>query len=179
MRLSKEDHQARKAATRQVYLDDRGKPVSESAKSVAVQDKRDSCDVNRIVKKVIDSNGNVNVSALPGLVREGRYGDFRNAVDFQECSNRVIRMNNAFMTLDPHVRLKFDNDPAKMLDYLDSINGDLDKEDEAVKMGLLPKPVFKTEKIESPEGNFWVRSRNGREISRELIKPAASKTPEA
>lgn len=176
-KLTPEEHALRKNATRQVYVDSNNKPVDDASKSVAVQDKRDSCDINRIVKKVIDSQGNVNLSAMPGLVREGRYGDFTSAVDFQECHNRVIRMNDAFMTLDPMTRLKFNNDPAQMITYLESIKGDFKKEDEAVALGLLPKPVFKRVKEETPEGDFWVVTRNGHEISRDIIKTAVPVTP--
>lgn len=170
-KLDPSEHKRRKEATALRCLDINGKPVNDASKSVAVQDKRDSCDINRIVKKVTRPDGQIDAMTLQSIAKApGRYGDFTGAADFQEVSNRVIRMNNAFMALPAETRLKFDNDPAKMIEFVTNPAN----EDESVKLGLLPPPVWDRKKIETPEGFFWVTTKNDIEVKREPVKPVAT-----
>lgn len=171
MRFDPEEHKRRKAATALDFTprkNPKGEIINPAVISVAVQHKKDECDINRIVKRVL-KNGAVD----PSTYRPGRFGDFTSAVDFQEAQNRVIRMNNEFMTLSPEVRLKFENNPAKMVEFL----YDPKNKEEAIKLGLLPKPVIKTTKVETPEGNFWVTTKDNVEIGREPVKVAAPANP--
>lgn len=168
-RMTSEEHWKRKEASALRCLDKNGKPINEQSKSVAVQDKRDSSDINRIVKRATRPDGQIDAAVLSGLAKApGRFGDFTKAVDFQETQNRVIRMNNAFMALDPKVRLRFDNDPAKLIQFL----YDPKNKAEAVKLGLLPPPVVETKKVETPEGFFWVDYEDGIETNRKPVPPA-------
>lgn len=56
--------------------------------------------------------------------------------DFTEHLNHVTRVQQDFMQLAPQIRAKFDNDPAKLLNFV-SDNKNLD---EGVLMGLLEAP---------------------------------------
>lgn len=118
-RLDLAEHKLRKERSALRCLNEEGKPLNDASKSVAVQDKRDVCDINRIVKKAIRPDGQIDGSLVQSLAKKpGLYGDFTNAVDFQTLQNRVIRLRDAFMALAPDVRAKFDNDPAKMIDFV-------------------------------------------------------------
>lgn len=173
-RFSSEEHMRRKKMSAIRCLDENGKPVSEESKSVAVQDKRDQCDINRITKKLVRPDGQVDMMALAAVSKgPGRFVDVTGAVDYQESQNRVIRMNSLFMTLDPQIRFKFENNPIKLVEYLDKARIDKDTKKEAIELGLLPKPVFKTQKLETPTGDFWVTTEDGVEINREPVKTAA------
>lgn len=169
-KLALTEHKKRKEASALRCLDENGKPLNEASKSVAVQDKRDSCDINRIVKKAIRPDGQIDASLIASLAKKpGLYGDFTNAVDFQTLQNRVIRVRDAFATLAPEVRAKFNNNPAEMIDFVN----DPKNKAEAIKMGILPPPKRETKKIETPEGNFWIMTEDGVEIRRTKIEPAA------
>lgn len=173
------DHKARKDASKLRCLDKDGKPLSAQSTSLAVQDKRDTCDINRIVKKSKRPDGQIDITQLTGIAKNpGKFGDFTNAVDFQEVSNRVIRMNDAFMSLPPETRLKFNNDPAQLVAYLDQAKRDPKIKDEAIALGLHPKPVYEHKKLETPTGDFWLHLKDGVEIKREPIKKEAA-TPSA
>ncbi|AXL14740.1 internal scaffolding protein [Microviridae sp.] len=59
------------------------------------------------------------------------YGDFSNVTDYLTASQLVIEANEAFMQLDPAIRAEFDNDPAKLIDFVES------HPQEAQEMGLI------------------------------------------
>jgi len=165
-RLDPVEHKRRKQASALRCLDENGKPLNPESVSVAVQDKKENCNINKIVARAT-KNGMVDQTLIK---IPGQYGDFTNVVDFQEIQNRVIRMNDKFMTLDPKLRMKFDNDPVKLVAYLDKTKTDQTTKEEAISLGILPKPVIKTKKIETPEGNFWVTTKDDLEINRTPIK---------
>lgn len=163
------EHKKRKEAGALRCLDKNGKPLNEASKSVAVQDKKQSCDVNNIVARVL-KNGTVDPSLLK---TPGRFGDFTSVPDFQESLNRINRMNEQFMSLPAVIRAKFDNDPAKLIAYLDQTKKDPKIKEEAIQLGILPKPVIKHSRLETPEGNFWITTKDDVEIARNPIKPVA------
>lgn len=177
-RLDPEEHKRRKEATKLRCLDEDGKPLNEASKSRAGQSARDKCDINRIVKRAIRPDGKVDMAFVQSLSKTpGRYGDFTGATDFQESLNRVVKMNTEFMRLAPEIRKKFNNDPAELIAYLDQAQKDPKVKEEAISLGILPKPVIKTTRLESPEGNFWVTTKDGVEISRNEIKKPKTEDP--
>lgn len=90
-------------------------------------DAKDS-DINNILKKW-EKTG-----ALPDMiVREPRYGDFSNVTDYQEALHIVRHAEEQFISLDAHIRNRFDNDPAKFLEFVQ----DPKNEDEMENLGLL------------------------------------------
>lgn len=85
------------------------------------------CDINTIVARA--------EKGIFPLARgnEPFFGDFMN-VDLAEMLNTTREANARFMMLPPMVRAKFDNDPAKLVDFL------LDDKNraEARELGLIP-----------------------------------------
>lgn len=95
------------------------------------QSGKDECDINLIVERA-KRGAQINVSA-----RVPMYGDFTEVpTDLRDAMNIVRKADEAFMALDAQVRKRFDNDPAKMLDFLN----DPKNRQEAVELGLVKAP---------------------------------------
>lgn len=103
-------------------------------KDGAVKKTKDSfakeCNINNIVKKFVKTN------SLPVIDGNAFYGDFSNIPDYQTALNRVNAVSAVFRSLNADVRARFKHDPANMLEFVSNP----DNRDEAVKLGLLPKP---------------------------------------
>lgn len=67
-------------------------------------------------------------------------GDFEGIFDFQTAMNTVVKAKQEFMQLPAKIRSRFDNDPAKILDFLDNT----ENKEEAIALGLIPKPNTET-----------------------------------
>lgn len=120
------------------------------------QSAKDDCDINVIIERA--KRG----ADVPSNGREPVYGDFTQIPkDLRECLLEVKRAEEAFMTLDAKVRFRFDNDPAKLLDFM---NDEANRK-EAIELGLVkapeappvPDPVVETLKsidksLKSPKG---------------------------
>lgn len=72
-------------------------------------------------------------------VQEVIVGDFSSGIDFHEAQNRIVEAQQAFDELPAHVRKRFNNNPAELIDFCMS---DKNKE-EAIELGLIPKPEEK------------------------------------
>jgi phage internal scaffolding protein len=95
--------------------------------SLAQQQFRDETDINTILRRF-------NVTGeLPNAPISPRYGDFTGISDYKTALDRVIAMDDEFMSLPAPIRAKFDNDPAALLAFLDN---DANRE-EAEKLGLV------------------------------------------
>lgn len=101
--------------------------------SLTQQSGKDECDINLIVERA--KRG----AAIPNLnEREPMYGDFTLLpTDLRDCLEIVRKADEAFKALDAHVRRRFDNDPSKMIDFLN----DPKNRDEAITLGLVKAPV--------------------------------------
>lgn len=80
------------------------------------QEFRDECDINVLMKKY-ERDG------LLAHVREfnGQYGDFTNVPQsYQDACNQIIAAQEMFMSIPAEVRAKFDNDPGKFLELVES-----------------------------------------------------------
>ncbi len=82
----------------------------------------------------------------------GQYGNFIAAPDYHTSMNAIREAGEAFMSIPAGVRAKFDNDPARFLEFVQ----DEKNHDEMIEMGLArPKPSEapvepKTKKGEEP-----------------------------
>ena len=83
-------------------------------------------DVNLIVKRALKSG------VLPGLDAPKIFADVSNAMSYHEAKNLIINAENQFNSLDAHVRIKFENDPAQFLSFVE----DPKNAEELVKLGL-------------------------------------------
>lgn len=93
----------------------------------AVQSGKDDADINVILKR-FGVSGSFPVPNVAPF-----YGDFTEIEDYQSALNRVKEADAAFAAMSSEIRNRFDNDPAKLFDFLDNS----DNYDEAGKLGLL------------------------------------------
>lgn len=100
---------------------------------ITQQSGREDADINVIIERA-------KRGAVPPVGRSAApmYGDFTEVpTDLRDVLVMVKRADDLFMSLDPFVRRRFNNDPAEMLDFLN----DSRNRDEAVKLGLVKAPV--------------------------------------
>lgn len=114
------------------YGQPKTKFVPEGA-SLTKQSFKDECDI----KKILEKHRKTGVwSGITGVyARKPLTGDFTASVDFQNAMNLVADAKQQFAQLPAKVRDRFINDPSRLLDFLN----DSSNEEEAIKLGLLPK----------------------------------------
>jgi len=94
---------------------------------------KEECDVNNILRNYVDTGVLTHVSDTPP-----EFGDFSSVpADYGEALALIQRSEEEFMTLPSEVRERFDNRPANLIKFLQDENN----RDEAVKLGLVNKPV--------------------------------------
>lgn len=174
MKLSTAEHKKRKEATIK-YFDVKRDPVTQKvlnpeAVSVTSQSHKDACDINLIMKRIESGNFDPRTN-----IREGRFGDFTNVPTFQESLKIVSDVKAEFAALPGEVRARFENDPAQLLAFME----DPANENEAVRLKLMAAPRFEDKKIETPEGIFWVKLKNGKEVSRAKYENVGDAKPPA
>jgi len=81
--------------------------------TLAQQHFKDECDINFVLK-------NFGVEALSVNPLQPRYGDFTDVVDYHSALNAVIAAEDEFMALPANIRSRFDNDPAKLIDFMEN-----------------------------------------------------------
>lgn len=89
---------------------------------------KDECDVNKILAKYAKSGTITHVARVVP-----KFGDFTNIPDYRGSLDIVNKANDAFMALPAAVRSRFENDPAKLLEFL----SDPKNAEEAIKLGIL------------------------------------------
>lgn len=86
------------------------------------------CDVNRIMAQFLRTGQMTHLNpATPA------YADLGDDISFRDAQAYVIEAEERFLTLPSKIRKRFDNDPARLLDFL----GQPDNYDEAVILGLI------------------------------------------
>jgi len=111
-------------------------------KPLTQQSAKDECDVNVIIDRIKRGADLPNTNPNPP-----KYGDFTSIPkDLRECLNVVRQADELFMSMDAKVRRRFDNDPAKLLDFLNDANNRV----EAVSLGLVEAPPIAAVEPPSP-----------------------------
>ncbi len=110
--------------------------------SLAQQQFKEETDINEIVRRFGITG------ELPSGVRAPQYGDFTGVYDYHSALNAVIAAENAFMAMPAEIRTRFDNDPAKFVDFC----SDESNREEAVKLGLVLPNVAPSEAIQPASG---------------------------
>lgn len=100
---------------------------------------RDECDINTIVRR-FGLTGEMPPPLSP------QFGDFSNVVDFQTAMNAIRHAGESFMTLPASLRSRFDNDPSKLIAFLENKANF----DEAVKLGLVNPPPLPVQQEAPP-----------------------------
>lgn len=101
----------------------------EESRSKTIQSEASETDINLIIAKAINGN------ALMVNQREPRYGDFSSGFNYHENAMRIKDFESNFERLPSTLRARFDNDPAKLIEF----SSDPANENEAIKLGILPK----------------------------------------
>lgn len=95
--------------------------------SLAQQHAKEESDINTIVRR-FGLTGE-----LPSGVRMPQYGDFVGIGDYHSALNAVKAADSSFMELPADLRTRFDNDPAKFVEFC----SDESNRAEAEKLGLV------------------------------------------
>ena len=93
------------------------------------QNFKEECDINAIVGRWIRTG------EPPGSSRQPQYGDFTGESDYHSLCNRMLKSRDNFFTLPEHIRLRFDNDPSRLISFLD----DPKNRAEGERLGLFKK----------------------------------------
>jgi phage internal scaffolding protein len=97
--------------------------------SLAQQHYKEECDINTILQKF-------NITGLlPESPLSPRYGDFSGISDYHTAMNRVISAQDEFEALPAQIRARFDNDPSKLIEFLENS----ENRPEAEELGLVEK----------------------------------------
>ena len=99
--------------------------------SLTKQSFKDECDVNQVMKRfnktgVLDHTN----------PRRPVYADVSNFTDYQTSVGIVLRAHESFENLPAEIRAKFENDPGKLLEFID----DPANAEEAIELGIIPNP---------------------------------------
>lgn len=97
--------------------------------TLAQQHFKEECDINTILQKFSVTG------ILPEAPLSPRYGDFSGIGDYHTALNRVMAAKDEFMLLPAQIRARFENDPAKLIEFLD----DEANRSEAEELGLVDK----------------------------------------
>jgi len=110
--------------------------------SLAQQHFKDECDINNILRQF-------NITGLlPEAPLSPRYGDFTGVVDYHSALNQVIAAEDEFMSLPATLRARFENDPARLIEFLNNPQN----KDEAVSLGLVNiNPAELPQAVEVPQ----------------------------
>lgn len=110
------------------------------------QEFKGEADINNIMRRYAQTGVLVDPLTANGGVP--RFGDFSSGEDFRSVVDRINLAEQYFMQLSAADRARFDNDPAKMLDFVN----DPANQEEAIKMKLLPDPAAYRETVVEPAG---------------------------
>lgn len=119
-------------------------PVVVSGKSRTKQAFKEQTDINKIIAR-FNKTG-----MITHLNRKAPfYGDVSGFVDYQDALEKVAAAQELFRGMSSEVRERFDNDPAKMVAFLNNPSN----LDEAIKLGMAVKrPVVAPEAPAAPAG---------------------------
>lgn len=107
--------------------------------SMTEQHFKDECDINNIVKRYQETG------VLPQGNREPLFGDFSAfPSDLMESQRYFDEAQARFMQLDSGLRKEFDNNPAKLLAFLQ----DERNYDKAVELGLIARKSEVTQQVD-------------------------------
>jgi phage internal scaffolding protein len=95
--------------------------------SLAQQHMKDECDINVIVERFGVTG------QLPQNPVSPQYGDFSGVTDYHSALNQINATMDDFMALPAQLRVRFDHDPVKLLEFLQNDQN----RDEAIQLGLI------------------------------------------
>ena len=84
--------------------------------SLTLQDRKDECDIHRIVQRHAETGLWSDTLAAP--TRQPMYGDFTQNVDLLTAQRLLCTAKESFASLPSETRKEFNNDPLLMLEWL-------------------------------------------------------------
>ncbi len=114
-----------------MYGKENVRPVLICGKSMTKQSFGKQCDINAIVSRYEKTGMLDHVRKNPGV-----FVDVSNVGDYQQMTAKIRFAQEAFEQLPSALKERFQNDPAKLVEFM---SDDANRE-EAVKLGMLPKP---------------------------------------
>lgn len=119
-------------------------PILNTKPSMTKREFKEECDINNVLKRYLKTG------QLPALIKNNpQYGDFSQAVDYQESLNLVHFAQEQFQNLSASIRERFRNDPYLFLQFAT----DPQNQKEMVKLGLATKRPPKEEPKAKAEGS--------------------------
>lgn len=100
-------------------------------KSLTHQSFAEEADINTIVRR-FGLTGE-----LPSDVRMPMNGDFSDVPDLRAALHILMEARDSFMSMPADVRARFNNDPARLMDFCSNP----DNKDEAIKLGFVERPL--------------------------------------
>jgi phage internal scaffolding protein len=96
---------------------------------------KDECDLEKMVERY-KRTGQIRVMG------EAKFGEWSQLSSYHDAHNAIIATQEAFAKVPSKIRQKFDNDPQKLIDFIE----DPKNLKECVELGLVDKSVLKSEK---------------------------------
>lgn len=93
-----------------------------------VQSDADGCDINKIMARTMPI-ARINT-------KQPMYGDFSEVGDFNSALNAVRAAEDMFLALPVKVRVRFEHDPAKLIQFVKDPNNKA----EALELGIVDEP---------------------------------------
>ena len=122
--------------------------------SMTEQHFKDECDINYIVQQYQQTG------VMPQGDRQPLFGDFEQfPTDLQSSMAMYDDAQERFMQLDARLRKEFDNDPAKLLAFLQEEKN----HDRAIELGLIERPAQPQQPVSSERTNVETPSSGGAE----------------
>lgn len=109
-------------------FEDREHAIDCSQGKPAKQSFRDECNINNIVPRYMAGDLTHVSTAMP------QFGDFTQVPDLQGAFEQLAQAEALFMKIPAETRRKFDNDPGKLISWLD----DPSNAQEAIDLDLAP-----------------------------------------
>lgn len=117
---------------------------ADSEPSKTQQQHIEECDVNNVVKKFSGTKRELEALLLsPVNTQNGVYGDFDSIPNYDEMLRTINAANESFEKLPSSIRGRFENDPQKMIDWLN----DPANLDDSIKLGLRELKAPKTDPV--------------------------------
>lgn len=115
--------------------------------SQTLQSFKDDADINCIIARF--ENTGVLVDPTVPVSRTPQFGDYSDMPSYQEAQNVIVAANNAFNDLSAKIRERFGNDPAAYFDFVQSLKEGSDDYAEAIRLGIIDKPLDRTSEVPS------------------------------
>jgi phage internal scaffolding protein len=115
--------------------------------SQTLQSFKDDADINCIIARF--EHTGVLVDPTVQVSRVPQFGDYSDMPSYQEAQNVIVAATNAFGSLPSKIRERFGNDPAAYFDFVQSLKEGSDDYAEAIRLGIIDKPLDSTPEVPS------------------------------